>query len=60
MAENGSGNPEKVIRDYLIQPDPENPDLYLGYAYLALGPVTVPFGFFVLERFAPVDYSGPG
>ena len=52
-------DPSRVLRDYLIQPDPDNRDLYLGFAHLALGPITLPFGFFVLERFEAVDYSGP-
>ena len=58
VSENGTANPEKVIRDYLIQPDSENEDLFLGYAHLALGPLTVPFGFFVLERDRPTDFKG--
>lgn len=39
------------LRDYLIQVDPANPDLYLGKAYFALGPARLNFlGFFILER----------
>ena len=39
------------LRDYLVQVDPSNPDLYLGKAYFALGPARLNFlGFFVLER----------
>ena len=39
------------LRDYLVQVDANNPDLFLGKAYAALGPVRLPLGFFVLERF---------
>ena len=38
------------LRDYLVQVDPRNPDLYLGKAYYALGPARVPSNFFILER----------
>lgn len=40
----------KFLRDYLVQVDPDNPDLYLGKAYIALGPMRVFSNFFVLER----------
>ena len=39
------------LRDYLVQVDEHNPDLFLGKAYAALGPARLPLGFFVLERF---------
>lgn len=38
-----------TIDDYLVQPDPANPDLLLGKAYTHLGILT-PESFFVLER----------
>ena len=41
---------ERLIRDYLVQPDSDNPDLLLGKAYLAVGPLRLPSNFFVLER----------
>lgn len=41
--------PERLLRDYLVQPDPGNPDLFLGKAYLAL-PSRVHVSYFVLER----------
>lgn len=44
---------ERVLRDYVVQPDPAQPDLYLGKAYLAFGPVRIPSNFFVLERLRP-------
>lgn len=38
-----------TIDDYLVQPDPENPDLLLGKALTHLGVLT-PATYFVLER----------
>jgi hypothetical protein len=43
-------SPTRVIRDHLVQPDPENGDLMLGKAYLAVGGWRVPSNFFVIER----------
>ncbi|HLU68770.1 MAG TPA: hypothetical protein VKZ63_20960 [Kofleriaceae bacterium] len=43
-------DPTGTLRDYLVQVDPADPDLYLGKAYLALGPARVPVSYFVLER----------
>lgn len=48
---------EKVLRDYLVQPDPKNPDLFLGKAYLALGGARVPSNFFVLERLRKTEWT---
>jgi hypothetical protein len=42
--------PARGLRDYLVQVDPDNPDLYLGKAFYALGPLRVATNFFVLER----------
>jgi hypothetical protein len=42
------------LRDYVVQVDADNPDLLLGKAYYALGPVRVPTqSFFILERHQP-------
>ena len=41
---------ERLIRDYLVQPDLADPDLLLGKAYLALGTLRLPSNFFILER----------
>jgi len=39
------------LRDYLIQVDPQNPDLLLGKAYFAVGPARIGgLNFFILER----------
>jgi hypothetical protein len=34
-----------------VQVDKRNPDLFLGKAYGAIGPLRIPTNFFVLERF---------
>lgn len=51
----GMGNPiyepAKLLRDYIVQVDPQNPDLFLGKAYIALGTARVFVSFFVLERY---------
>jgi hypothetical protein len=49
------GNPRFDItaglRDYLVQVDPSNPDLFLGKAYYAVGPARLgPLNYFILER----------
>lgn len=44
--------PERVLRDYLVHPFADDPDVLLGKAYLALGPARVPVSFFILERLA--------
>jgi hypothetical protein len=38
------------LRDYVVQVDPSNPDLFLGKAYYALGPLRFATNFFILER----------
>lgn len=43
-------DPTRGLRDYLVQVDPGDPDLYLGKAYFALGPARVPATFFLLAR----------
>lgn len=43
-------NPEARIRDFVVQVDPANPDLYLGKAFLDLGVTRVFSNFFVIER----------
>jgi hypothetical protein len=44
-------DPTSLLRDYVVAPDPSDPDLLLGKAYLRLGPAYPAVGFFVLERF---------
>jgi hypothetical protein len=48
---NGSFDPARGLRDYLVQVDPAQPDLFLGKAYYALGPARLGVSFFVLERY---------
>jgi len=43
------------LRDFLVRPYPRNPDIYLGKAYIALGPKLVFSNFFVLERHRESD-----
>jgi hypothetical protein len=47
---NKAYDPSRGLRDYLIQVDADNPDLYLGKAYYALGPLRMASNFFILER----------
>ena len=47
---NKSYDPSRGLRDYLVQVDPDEPDLFLGKAYYALGPLRVASNFFILER----------
>lgn len=56
---NSKLDPTNGLRDYLVQVDPANPDLYLGKAYYALGPLRVHSNFFILERFRKglTDYA---
>ena len=52
---NGRFDPSRGLRDYVVQVDPSNPDLYLGKAYYAVGPQRIPTNFFVLERLRLAD-----
>ncbi len=47
---NPAYDPSRNLRDYLVQVDADNDDLYLGKAYYALGPMRVASNFFLLER----------
>lgn len=47
-------DPSRLLRDYLVRCVPGSDDLLLGKAYLALGPVRVAAGFFLLERYRPL------
>jgi len=48
-------DPSRLLRDYLVQVYPDNPDLYLGKAFLTLGPLRVFASYFVLERHNPSE-----
>ena len=52
---NFKGDPSRLLRDYLIQVYPDNPDLYLGKAFIPIGPLRLPMAYFVLERHNPSD-----
>ncbi len=52
---NSKLDPTSGLRDYVVQVSPNNPDLYLGKAYYALGNMRVATNFFILER----DRQGP-
>ena len=54
---NAKLNPERVIRDYLVRVDPDNPDLFLGRAYMALGPLRVFSNYFVLDRYNEANFD---
>ncbi len=47
---NAKLDPTNGLRDYVVQVDPDNPDLFLGKAYYAVGPLRIPTNFFILER----------
>jgi hypothetical protein len=50
VPENHNFNPERLIRDYLVQVDPDNHDLFLGNAFLHIGPLKINSNFFILGR----------
>lgn len=54
----GNGLFGPPLRDYLVQVYPDDEDLLLGKAYIALGPVRIPAGFFILERLKKHDHRG--
>jgi hypothetical protein len=56
---NAGFDPTRGLRDYLVQVDPAQPDLFLGKAYYALGPARLGVSFFVLERFRRACGVGP-
>ena len=47
---NAVWKPERLLRDYLVQPDPAEPDVFLGLATLALGPMRPATNYFLIER----------
>jgi hypothetical protein len=53
QGQNPGHDPSTGLRDYLVQVDPEDRDIYLGKAYYALGRARVAASFFVLERLRP-------
>ncbi len=52
-------DPSAGLRDYLVQVDADNPDLYLGKAFYAVGPARIATNFFILERLGVGVHSDP-
>jgi hypothetical protein len=46
-------DPARLLRDYLVQVYPDNHDMFLGKAFLALGIFRIFVSYFVLERSNP-------
>lgn len=40
----------RALRDYIVQPEPSDPDVLLGKAFFSFGSVALPAGYFVLGR----------
>ncbi len=47
---------ERVIRDYLVQPEAGDPDVLLGRAYLGIGRMRLASSFFVIARAGPFTW----
>ena len=58
MGGNALWNPARLLRDYVVQVVPDNPDLLLGKAYFAAGPLRTFPGFFVLEKYNESRFQG--
>lgn len=54
----GNGLFGPPLRDYLVQVYPDDPDLLLGKAYVALLGLRVPTNFFVLKRLHEHSFAG--
>lgn len=52
---NSRFDPSAGLRDYVVQVDANNPDLYLGKAYYAIGSKRLSTNFFILERLRRAD-----
>lgn len=48
------------LRDYIAQVDPADPDLLVGKAYLALGPIRIFGSYFLLRRAVKHDFVDRG
>lgn len=53
---NAFWKPERFLRDYLVQPDPSEPDVFLGQATLALGPARPATNYFLIERLCKAEW----
>ncbi len=54
----GNGALGAPLRDYLVQVYPDDPDLLLGKAYLAFGPLRIFTNYFVLSRWREHGFRG--
>lgn len=45
------------LKDFLVQPDPDDGDLFLGKAYMRVPPLTVPGGYFILQRWREQSFQ---
>jgi len=54
---NAFWKPERFLRDYLVQPDPSEPDVLLGLATLALGSARPATNYFLLERLRKSEWT---
>ena len=50
-------HPTRYTVDYLVYPDPENHDLMLGKSDAEIGPIRLPLGYFILERYNKSTYG---
>ncbi len=46
----------KGLKDFLVQPDPNNPDVLLGQAFMTGLPIKQSPTYFILERFQPYNH----
>ena len=54
---NPPGAVERRLRDYVVQPDPANPNLLLGKAYFAFGNCRLASNFFIIGRLGPAEWK---
>lgn len=57
LGKNPLWHPARLLRDYLVQPDPDNRDLFLGMAVFAIGPFRVFPSFFIIERYNQSNFK---
>lgn len=55
--DNGRFDITAALRDYLVRANTGSDDLLLGKAFIAAGPLRLPVGYFLLERYRTVIYS---
>lgn len=56
LGKNPTLDPSRVLRDYLVQPYADDPDLLLGKAYVAVGSMRRFVSYFVLARDGKTTY----